>query len=196
MEMMMKKAATVLAMALGLTALVAQAGIVDLNLGNNSFRGVYTDSLSNVLPGTTNGQFDLGLLAKPRESDDFYQAHVGLLLTGDVGTKGVNLAAGLGGRLLFVHQYENNGGGLALGGMLEARLPQYNRFGLNVSSYFAPNPVTFGRLDRSWENTIDLDYELIRGGNVYVGYRNLRQDIAGVDQTTDSGFHVGFRLAF
>jgi len=192
----MKKIATVVGVVLGFAAMSAQAGIADLNLGNNSFRGAYIDSLSNVLPGTSKGEYDIGAIAKPRTDDDFYQVHAGLLLTGDVGAQGVNIAAGLGGRLLYVYKDHSNGGGLALGGKVEARLPQYNRFGLSASSYYAPSVITIGRLDRSWENTIDLDYELIRGGNVYVGYRNLRQDIGGHSGTTDNGAHIGFRLKF
>jgi hypothetical protein len=194
--MMMKKVATLLGAMLGLIAFGAQAGIVDLNLGRNSFRAAFTDSLTSVLPGVANGQYDLGIVAKPRKSDDYYQVHGGLLLTGDAGNKNISLAAGLGGRLLYVYRDSANGAGLALGGQIEARLPDYNRLGLTASSYYAPSIITFGRLDRSWENTLDLDYELIRGGNVYVGYRNIRQEIGGFDGSVDTGFHAGFRLKF
>jgi len=192
----MNKVAVVMGAVLGFAAMGAQAGVLDLSLGNNSFRADYNDALSNVLPGTSKGEYDVGAIAKPRNEDEFYQVHAGLLLTGDVGTQGVNIAAGLGGRLLYVNKDHENGGGLALGGKVEARLPQYNRFGLSASSYYAPSVVTVGRLDNSWENNIDLDYELIRGGNVYVGYRNLRQEIAHQDMTNDNGFHLGFRLKF
>jgi hypothetical protein len=192
----MKKIAAVLGAVLALTVVSAQAGIVDVNLGRNSFRVGFADALSNLLPGTANGQYDFGVVAKPRKSDDYYQAHGGLLLTGDAGNKNIGLAAGLGGRLLYVYKDRASGGGLALGGQIEARLPEYNRVGLTASSYYAPSIITFGRLNRSWENTIDLDYELIRGGNVYVGYRNIRQEIGGVDGSVDTGLHAGFRLKF
>lgn len=192
---MNKMFAMLIGSTLGMMALTAQAGVVDLNLGNDSFRAGYTDALANILPGT-NGQYDAGVIARPRKSDDFYQAHVGLLLTGDVGSQQLNVTAGLGGRLLYVYKDSKNGGALAVGGQLAAKLPQYNRLGLSASSYYAPNILTVGRLDRSWENTVDLDYELIRNGNVYVGYRNLRQDVDGHRGTTDNGFHAGFRLKF
>lgn len=193
----MKKVAAVMGVVLGLSAMGAQAGILDFGVGNNSFRGAYSDSLSSVLPGMiSNSQFDVGVIAKPRSSDDFYQVHGGLLLTGDPGIKGVNLAAGLGGRLIYVYKDGDNGGALALGGQVEARVPNYDRFGMTVSSYYAPSVLSFGKLDRSWENSIALDYELIRGGAVYVGYRNLRQDIGGGNRTTDNGLNLGFRLKF
>ena len=193
----MKKVAAVMGMALGLTAMGAQAGIFDLSLGNNSFRGAYSDSLASVLPGTiSNSQFDVGVIAKPRSSDDFYQVHGGLLLTGNPGIKDVNLAVGLGGRLLYVYKDGDNGGALALGGQVEARVPNYDRFGITASSYYAPGFLSIGKLDRSWENSVALDYELIRGGAIYVGYRNLRQDIGGSNHSTDSGVNLGFRLKF
>lgn len=192
----MKNVAAVMGVVLGLAATGAQAGIVDLNLGNNSFRGAYSDSLSSVLPGVANGQYDIGAIAKPRQGDDFYQVHAGVVLTGSLGIPGVNVGAGLGGRLLYVYSDGNNGGALALGGQIEARMPQYDRFGVTASSYFAPSILSIGRLDRSWENTIDVDYELIRGGAVYFGYRNLRQDIDGSNRSSDSGLHLGFRLKF
>lgn len=192
----MKTVAAVMGAVLGLAATAAQAGILDVNLGHDSFRGAYSDALSTVLPGTSNGEYDFGLIAKPRENDKFYQAHAGLALTGSMGVPGVNLGAGLGGRLLYVHDHGHNGGALALGGQIEARMPNYDRFGLTASSYYAPNILTVGGLDRSWENTIDLDYELIKGGAVYVGYRNLRQDIGAGNRSVDTGMHLGFRLKF
>ena len=193
----MKKVAAVMGMVLGFVSIGAQAGILDFSLGNNSFRGAYSDALSSVLPGTiSNSQFDVGVIAKPRSSDDFYQVHGGVLLTGNPGIKGVNLAAGLGGRLLYVYKDGDNGGALALGGQIEARFPNYDRFGITASSYYAPNILAIGKLDRSWENSVAVDYELVRGGAVYVGYRNLRQDIGGSNRSDDNGVNLGFRLKF
>lgn len=192
----MKKVAAVMGAVLGLAAMSAQAGILDLGLGHNSFRGAYSDSLSSVFQGVTNGEYEIGAIAKPRTSDDFYQVHAGALLTGSMGIPDVNLAAGLGGRLLYTRYNGTNNGALALGGQIEARMPNYDRFGLTASSYYAPNILTVGSLDRSWENAISLDYELIKGGAVYVGYRNVRQDYGAGNRSVDSGMNVGFRLKF
>ena len=115
----MKKLAAVIGAVLGLSTMGAQAGILDLNLGNNSFRVGYGDALSNMLPGTTNGQYDVGVIAKPRKSDDFYQVHAGVLVTGDVGVPGINLAAGLGGRLMYDYDHSYNSGALALGDLVQ-----------------------------------------------------------------------------
>lgn len=192
----MKKAFAVLGMVLGLTALPSQAEILDINIGNNSFRGAFAGPLSRLLPGTT-GQYDAGVVVRPRTSDDLLQVHGGLLLTGDAGAKDIDLAAGLGGRVLYIGRDHDKGGALALGGQLEGRLPSYNRFGLTASTYYAPGITTFGQLDRYWENTLALDYELIRGGNVYVGYRNIRAELGGAGESTiDNGFNLGFRLKF
>lgn len=192
----MKKVAAVMGAVLGLAASGAQAGILDLGLGHNSFRGTYSDALSSMLPGVSNGEYDVGAIIKPRSSDDFYQVHAGALLSGSMGIPNVNLAAGLGGRLMYVRYNDTNNGALALGGQIEARMPNYDRFGLTASSYYAPNILTVGSLDRSWENSISLDYELIKGGAVYVGYRNVRQDYGSGNHSVDTGMNLGFRLKF
>lgn len=192
----MKKVAAVMGAMLSLAAMGAQAGIADVNLGKNSFRGNYSDALSTLLPGISNGEFDIGAIAKPREEDKFYQVHAGALLTGGLGVPGVNLGGGVGGRLIYAHDHGHNGGALAVGGQIEARMPNYDRFGLTASSYWAPSVLAVGGLNRSWENTIDLDYELIKDGAVYVGYRNLRQDFGAGNQSVDTGLHLGFRLKF
>lgn len=191
----MKKVSLVLAAAAAWFSMAAHAEVLDLNLGHNSFRGDFSGALSRFLPGTV-GQYDIGVVERPRSSEHLTQAHGGLLVTGDAGLRDINLTAGLGGRLLYVNREGDNGGALALGGQLNARLPQIDRVGLNFSSYYAPGVTSFGRLDRYWENAIDVEYELIRDGGVYAGYRNIRQDIGSFSGSVDNGFHLGFRLKF
>lgn len=193
----MKRLFAVLGFVLGTATIPAQAEILDLNVGNNSFRGAFAGPLSRFLSGT-NGQYDIGLLVRPRTSDDLLQVHTGVLVTGDVGAKDVDLAAGLGARLIYTGRDHDSGGALALGGQLEGRLPSANRFGLTGYGYYGPKVTSYGEVNGYQEYGIDLDYALIRGGSVYVGYRNIKEDVASASGkiNVDQGGHIGFRLKF
>ncbi|MGH8456655.1 MAG: YfaZ family outer membrane protein [Stenotrophobium sp.] len=192
----MKTALAGLGFALAVASFPSHAEILDLNISSNAVRGDFSGPISRVLPGTV-GQYDFGVISRPHNSNNLFEAHGGLLLTGDAGLNGVDLAAGLGGRLLYIGLDHNHGGAFALGGQAEARLPSYNRLGLSGYSYFAPSVTSFSDINRYWENGIAVDYEVIHGGNVYLGYRNLRLDVRnGGSISADNGFNVGFRLKF
>lgn len=174
----------------------AQAEIVDLNIGNKTFRGGFSGPLSRFMQGTT-GQYDAGLVFNRQSRGNLYQAHVGVLMAGDVGLSEVNLAAGIGGRMLYSKLGSSGGGALALGGQVEARPASFNRLGLSATSYYAPSITSFGDLNRYMENTVSLDYEVIHGGSVYGGYRNIKQEMGNSGNVTvDNGLNLGVRLKF
>ena len=125
------------ALAFGLFGVSAQAEIVDLNIGNKTFRGGLSGPLSRFMSGTT-GQYDAGLIFNRQSRGNLYQGHVGLLMTGDMGVSAVNVAAGVGGRLLYSKLGSSVGGALALGGQIEARPVSFDRLGVSASSYYAP----------------------------------------------------------
>ena len=72
----------------------AQAEIFDLSIGDNSFRGSFYGPLSRFV-SDTNGQYDAGVIVRPKREDDLFVAHVGALVTGDAGARDFNLAAGV-----------------------------------------------------------------------------------------------------
>jgi hypothetical protein len=174
------------ALLVSVVAPVAQAEIFDLSFGDNAFRATIAGPLARVFDDA-NGQYDLGVLLKPDTDEDLLQIHTGVLLTGDAGARDVDVAAGLGA--------------LALGGQVEGRVPSYNRIGLTGYAYYGPEVLTVGDVANYLEYGFAIDYELIRGGAIYVGYRNIQQDFdlregfqAEID--VDSSAHVGFRLKF
>lgn len=186
----------VLGLVFGLSVLPVQAEVVDLNIGNKTFRGGISGSLSRFMAGT-DGQYDAGLVVNRQGRGNLYQAHTGLLMTGDVGLSEVTLLAGLGGRLLFSQIGSSRGGAFALGGQAQARPVRFDRLGVSAASYYAPSITSFGDLDRYFENTISLDYEVIHGGTVYGGYRNIRQEMGNSGNVTvDNGLNLGMRLKF
>ncbi|SFF32031.1 YfaZ precursor [Fontimonas thermophila] len=185
---------------LGVSALMlataAHAEIIDVSVGDGSVRGALYGPLSRAFEGTK-GQYDVGVIVRPERDDDLLVTHVGALVTGDAGAQQFELAAGLGLRGVYVGRDHDSGGALALGGQAEARYPGYERFGLSVYGYYAPEVLSFGEFDQYYEIGTGLDYQVIRSASVYIGYRNVNLRLEnGGDITADNGLHVGMRLSF
>lgn len=192
----MMKAQGMLGVAALMLATVAQAEIVDLSIGDGSVRGALYGPLSRVL-ADTKGQYDVGVILRPERDDDLLVAHVGALVTGDAGAQQFELAAGLGLRGVYIGRDHDSGGALALGGQAEARYPGFERFGLSVYGYYAPEVLSFGEFDQYYEIGTALDYQVIKNASVYVGYRNVNVELEdGGDITADNGLHGGVRLSF
>ena len=187
----MKRIAAILC--LGLAAGAARAEQVDINLSDEVLRGVFAGNLEQRF----NGIWELGGMIGERHDERFSEVHAGLLVTGDAGARKANVTAGLGGRVFTVLADDLEGAGLALGGMLEARLPAFNRLGIVGYVYGAPEASTFADIEGFLEYAVALDYQVLRGASVYAGYRQLKVDIEDYGNfTVDTGFHLGLHLTF
>lgn len=172
----------------------AQAEDLDINLSNEVLRATFDAPLPSQRLG---GVYELGGLFGERGGVDINQAHVGLLVTGDAGAREATVKAGLGGRLFLFESDGPDGGGLALGGMVDARVPSFNRIGVVAYAYGAPSASTFGDLEAWYEYAVNLDYQVLRGASIYVGWRQIKVDIEDFgNATVDTGFHGGLRLSF
>lgn len=181
---------------LTLAASGARAEHVDVNLSDETLRGVYSAPLSGV---STNlkGLYEFGALLGEQNEASFQQIHAGLLATGDAGARDANVTAGLGGRLFLLNGDGADGGGLALGGMVEARLPAFNRIGVIAYAYAAPKASTFGDFEGWFEYSASLDYQVLQGASIYGGFRQLKVDVENFGNfTVDTGWHLGLRLSF
>lgn len=176
--------------------LPARAEILDLSLGENSVRAALSGALANVIPNIK-GQYDTGVLVKPKTDEDYLQVHAGALITGDAGARYLDVAAGLGARLLYIGADDDSGGGLALGGQVEGRLPEFNRLGFTGHAWYAPSASTFGEMDEYLELAAAVDYQVVREASVYLGYRNINIDTRErTDITVESGLRIGLRMNF
>jgi len=174
----------------------AQAEGLDINLSSQALRGAFSGSLTDIFP-RLGGLYEMGVLAGEEESRNYFQGHGGLLVTGDAGAERANVTAGLGGRIAVLDVEEVTGGALALGGMVEARLPAFNRIGAVLYAYGAPKASSFGDLEGYLEYSLGLDYQVLRAASVYLGYRQLKVDVKDVGNfTVDNGWHLGLRLTF
>ena len=173
-----------------------QAETLDINLSDKALRGAFAAPLSNVFP-RVGGIYELGAIAAEKDGRNLFQGHAGLLVTGDAGAATANINAGLGGRILLLDAEEFSGGALALGGMIEARLPAYNRIGAFIYVYGAPSASAFGDLDGYLEYALSVDYQVIKSASIYAGYRQIKiKGDTGSEATVDNGFHLGLRLNF
>jgi hypothetical protein len=182
------------ALCLAVIATGARAERVDVNLSDETLRGTFEAPLPTARLG---GVYEFGALIGENRDVDFQQAHVGLLVTGDAGARRATVTAGLGGRLFVLAGDGADGGGLARGGMFDARLPSVNRIGGIAYAYGAPGASTFGDLEGWYEYAARVDYQVLQGASIYVGWRQVKVDVEGFgDFTVDTGFHAGLRLTF
>ncbi len=185
---------TLAGLILAVAATGAHAGQLDINLSDDTLKGAFAGDLPSETMG---GQYDLGVLVGEKSSLEFQQVHAGLLVTGDAGARDATVTAGLGGRVFLLSGDGADGGGLALGGMVDARLPSFNRIGMIAYLYGAPEASTFGDLDGWYEYAVSLDYQVLQAASVYLGYRQVKVDVEGAGTyTVDTGFHLGLRLKF
>jgi hypothetical protein len=172
----------------------AQAETLDINLSDEVLRATFAAPLPTERLG---GVYEFGALLGESGGADFEQLHIGLLVTGDAGARTANVTAGLGGRLFLLESDGPDGGGLGLGGMVDARLPSFNRIGVIAYAYGAPDASTFGDLEGWVEYALSLDYQVLKGASIYTGWRQLKVDIIDVGNVTaETGFHAGLRLSF
>ncbi|MCI0750077.1 MAG: YfaZ family outer membrane protein [Nevskiales bacterium] len=188
---------TLLLMCLGLAVTTVRAGSLDVNLNDDVLRAVWSDSLSSVFSGMTGGRYELGGLVGDEDDQDLLQGHLGALITGDAGASKAKLIAGLGGRLAVVDVEQVSGSVLALGGMFDVRLPDFNRIGIVAYGYGAPKASSFGDLEGYLEYAVGVDYQVIREASVYLAYRQLKLDVENICNTTvENGWHLGLKLNF
>jgi hypothetical protein len=192
----MKKLAAWVGLCAAALAGPASAEIVDFSVGDNSFRLAMVGPLTRLI-NDVKGQYDVGALIRPKKTDDLLVVHAGAMITGDAGFKAANVAAGVGLRALYAGRDNEPGGALAAGGQIEARYPGFDRIGLSVYGYGAPDATSFGHLNKYWELGVGLDYALLKDASVYVGWRDVKLGLEDAgDVSADHSVHVGVRLHF
>ncbi|QHS08741.1 YfaZ family outer membrane protein [Sinimarinibacterium sp. NLF-5-8] len=177
----------------------ARADTVSLNIGEHNVALAMQGPMQRLFGGA-DGMYDVGaLFHEYRNAHDFAMAHAGFLATGDAGARDFKLTGGLGVRAVYLHLADNNGGALAPGGFMQARVPEFERIGVMAYGYYSPSILTFARFDRYREVGLRVDYQVLRNASVYTGYRNvnLKYDAAPrAHLTVDNGWHLGMQLVF
>lgn len=166
----------------------AVAGKLDLNISDEAFLVRFTNATSG------GAQVDYGLL---HQEDDIYIVSLGLHLADNAGTEDTPFQVGIGGRLQFIDTEEPSGGVLAIGAWGRYSFPSANRFALTGHVHFAPDVTSFGDVSQFLEYGLRAEYEVLRNGSLYLGYRKIEADFdIAEDVDLDKGLHFGMQFSF
>lgn len=183
----------------GLTAfgMAHAAGKVGLDLSSDSVRL----QVSNTANMTADSEVDWDAGFLRVESDNSGPSRSLITGTirsvGDVGAARHQVDAALGVRAFWLHGDSFDAQALGIGGSLTARLDGMDRLLFTGYVYYAPQIVSFGDADEFLEWGGDVAYQVLRTGEVYLGYRQVKIDPQqGADLTIDTGFHLGMRFGF
>jgi len=166
------------------------AAEVDLNVNNNAAR------LTVEIPVPSNNlAFDGSWLHSNNGDAVSVAGHV----TGDALAGGA-VRGGVGLRLSYVNYddiTDEDGANLGIGGFLRYTVPQYDRFTLGTSLYYAPSVLSFGDTDNFLDFTVWGGYAVIPDADVYVGWRRARVELDEADsRNIDGGWLIGVRARF
>jgi len=164
---------------------------LDLNVNDKAARIALHFDLSNNLVVDTSWLY---------HQDKGNVVGAGLHLTG-AATGGRNpLQAGLGGRLVVASSSvgaEDDGAALPIGGFVNYTLPDYDRFMVGGSVYYAPDVLSFGDMTKYREYNAWAGYSVLRQGQIYLGLRGIKGDFKDSPSVSfDTGVHFGVRLRF
>lgn len=166
----------------------AQAAKLDFNISDEAFLVRYTQPTAEGL------ESDFGLL---HQEDDIYLASLGLHLVDNAATETAPFQVGLGGRLQLVDTEGPSGGAISLGAWGRYSFPGANRFAIAGNVYFAPDVTSFGDMENFLEYGVRGEYEVLRNGSLYLGYRKIEADFDVVDDADlDKGLHFGMQFTF
>jgi hypothetical protein len=187
---MLKRYLPLVAVLAGSPVAATAAGL-DLSVSDDAVRAVLEVDLSNNLVVD-------GSIFHHQDRGEVYAA--GLHVVG-MATGGTNpVKAGLGGRLVYVNSdvgARDDGFAIPLGGWVTYVVPNYDRFTLGGSAYYAPDVLSFGDASRYTEYNLWGAYDVTRAAKLYLGVRGIEADFDGSSsQRLDTGLHVGMKLRF
>jgi hypothetical protein len=182
---------SLLALALAALSPAVAANGLDLNINDKAVRITVNFDLSNNI--VTDGSW-------LHHQDKGNVLGAGLHVTGAATGGRDPIRAGLGGRLLWMDSDvagRDSGAVLPIGGFVQYTVPDYNRFSLGGSLYYAPDVLAFDDASKYLEYNAWAAYSILRQGQVYLGARRVRGEFKNSPSVTfDSGLHFGLRLQF
>ena len=130
--------------------------------------------------------------------DPFYEAN--FLMMRKVGDQGIKLGMGL--KLNHTKSYTT----VPLGLQFSYKIPavEYIPMHLNGELYYAPSVLSYENADSFLEYRVSYDIQVIKNGNVTLGYRKIETNYEsnqgyapqGGDFTYNSSWYIGFKIGF
>lgn len=178
-------------------ASAAQAGgFVALDLSDDTARLQYSSTAS--MSADSEFEWDAGFLQIEGDNgaSDRKLFTATMRSVGDAGVANhqVNAALGLRGSWLTSSGFDAQA--LSVGGEVKARFQGIDRLVFSGYGYYAPKVLSFGDADAFLEWGARLGYQVLRNGEVFVGYRQVKFETSlGNDVTADTGYNVGIKFS-
>ena len=168
----------------------AGAANLDFNLASNAVGADFSSNLTD-----TGLEWTAGFVHHKDRAD---VGDLGLDLVGNASPVGSPLIFGVGGKFFYIAPNGiSNGEALGVGGHFRYTWPYFNRFAVAGELYYAPNIVSFQNVDHFYEGRVTANYQVLRNGDVYVGYRYMYASFGNApSRTLDSSIIVGMSLSF
>ena len=108
-----------------------------------------------------------------------------------------DLAASVGGKLVFIQNDIKNAWALALGGQVDMALPGLSQVHVGLHAWYAPGVTSFNGADSLYDIGTSVSYRVLSNAEVFAAYRRVRVDY---DQkggkSIQSGPLFGMKLFF
>ncbi len=107
------------------------------------------------------------------------------------------LKVSLGGKLFFVQNDIKNASALALGGQVDAALPNLPQVHVGLHGWYAPKVTSFNDSKNIQDYGAFISYRVLSNAEVFASYRRVRIDYENQrDFTMQSGALFGMKLFF
>jgi hypothetical protein len=176
----------------------AHASSLSLDLSDDAVRLQYASTVS--MSADSEFEWDAGfLLVEGDNGDSDRKLFTGTLRSvGDAGVANHQVNAALGLRASWLNGRGFDAQALGVGGEVSARLQGMDRLVFAGYGYYAPKILSFGDAEEFFEFGASAGYQVLRNGEVFLGYRRVTFDPkqAAGTVTADTGFHVGIKFGF
>ena len=198
--------------------LYCQANAIDVNLSQHAL-GLYYSTLSGSGDYGHSEVASEAIYSTDEDKHDNFMLNFSLHIIDETGSKSPGLDAGLGPKLFLgtsEYSFINRNGeevtrnqnlvAFALGGLVDYRLPNMNRFIIHTQAYYAPDITSLISIKSLLEFGLRFGYEVGPSTNLYLGYRLLRGTFSVSDNTVaghhqqarniDSSLNIGVKMQF
>lgn len=184
--------------AASLVAPAYASGSLSLDLSDDAVRVQYASTVS--MSADSEFEWDAGFLMVEGEggSSDRKLFTGTIRSVGDAGVAEHQVNAALGMRAAWLNGSGFDAQALAVGGEVSARFQGMDRLVFAGYGYYAPKVLSFGDADDFFEFGARAGYQVLRNGEVYLGYRRVTFEpkLGGGSVTADTGFHLGMKFGF
>lgn len=166
-------------------------GAVDFALSDTSVRLEH-----EAVRNGTSAHITTGVLYSERySSDSTFAVSVGFNAV-DATLQNRELIGGIGFKGYFFEDRVDAGGAVAVGGFLRWNPDFMNGLGAEGSLYYAPQIMSFNRLDGFQDVQARLTYKVLPRARILIGWHDVSAYRGSSNVKVDNALHIGFRMNY